>query len=134
MSRSGADSCGGSGGITTGVEHDGIREEYACPGCPDCRCPTCGGADPQEDGSGAEGITAGTRSDKLSYGGVPLCPDPFHNPASPPAKPRYRVWNSTLRHHTCVLRGGHIIAECASPTDAALIVKLLNENEERTRS
>ena len=94
MTRSGADSCGGSRGnprpVDRGPGPDGMGRLpwQRCPGCPDCTA------------------------------------EVIH---SPPTKPRYWVGSDGGACRIRCERG--TIAECRDPTDAALIVKLLNENE-----
>ena len=104
MTRSGADSCGGSRGnprpVDRGPGPDGMGRLpwQRCPGCPDCTA------------------------------------EVIH---SPPVKPRYRAMLSPQRAQSrkegWVYRDETLIASCHNPTDAALIVKLLNENEGRTK-
>ena len=82
-------------------------------------CPTC---------RGYGRVLDPNPGDPLSGGDSKPCPD--CQPASPPAKPRYRVSNSGFR---VLDENNELVAFTENPTDAALIVKLLNENEERTK-
>ena len=82
-------------------------------------CPTCGSDDWYFDR-----LSSG-RSVVHDAQALP-CSDPFRA-ASPPTKPRYWVGSDGGACRIRCERG--TIAECRDPTDAALIVKLLNENE-----